>query len=257
MSSAIARLLGTAAAGLLAASCVLLVSPSTYGDRCKLSGEETLCGRCLRDRCQPMIDGCCKDASCSATLNAVESCAVHSDSTCNDLATRKSAPARDGELATCAMTQCAAVCRAFSGTSETKCAEPVFGRGATCSCVLATAAGNDFECSPESYPATLCCAPSSWPADGLECTCLPLGCHATPDGCSCALVDTPPDKSACSADKCCTSTIDPDQCVCRKDCFDAERRVPSCSLTAQVANVPAIGCKKGQIRVKSCAIRKP
>lgn len=256
------RALATLCAGLLAASCLLFVSPEDYGERCKFAGEETACGRCLRERCQPSIDACCKDEGCSPTLAALESCATHADATesrCGELGASAARPGSDGELATCATTRCAAVCRAFTGTSATRCSEPDFGRGATCACTSApeSGQGNDFECSPQSYPGTVCCAPPSWPADGIECTCLPLGCHKTPEGCSCALVDTPPEQTSCTAPPCCASTVDPDQCVCRATCFDIERAVPSCSVTAQVGSVAVIGCKKGQKRVASCTIRTP
>jgi hypothetical protein len=249
--------------GLFAASCVLLVSPATYGERCKFEGEDTTCGRCLRDRCQGSIDACCTDDTCGATLGVLESCALHGDATCGDLTSRKALASHDGELATCATTRCGAVCRGFTGTSDTKCSEPVFGRGATCSCLPTPGAGNDFLCSPETYVDTLCCASDSWPAPGFECSCLPLGCHGTPEGCSCALVDTPPDQKECGgpgaggATTCCVSLLDPDQCVCRGSCFDQERKVPSCSLAAADANGPAIGCKKGQKRVASCTLRSP
>jgi hypothetical protein len=244
-------------AGILPVSCVLLVAPATYGDRCKFDGEDTACGRCLRDRCQPAIDGCCKDGSCSATLGALEGCALRDAAACDELASRKGGAGNDLAVGMCATTLCAAVCRSFSGASDTKCSESAFGRGATCSCMTASGAGNDFECSPATYPGTVCCAPDGWPATGLECSCLPLGCHPIPEGCSCSLVDTPPEQSECTATTCCVSNVDPDECVCRPTCFDNETRVASCSVTAQKATGPVIGCKKGQKRVESCSIRAP
>jgi hypothetical protein len=243
----------TVLASLALASCVLLVSPKTYGDRCKFGGEETACGRCLRDRCQTAIDGCCKDDTCAGTMTALEGCAQRG--ACDELTSKKGATGNDLAVTSCAETLCAAVCRSFTGGSDTKCGEPVFGRGATCSCKPAPGAGNDFECSPATYPGTVCCAPEGWPATGLECTCLPLGCHPIPEGCSCALVDTPPDQTECSASTCCVSTVDPDQCVCRPGCFDNETKVAACAVTAQTATGPVIGCKKGQKRVDSCTIR--
>jgi hypothetical protein len=242
-------------ASLLAASCVLLVSPTTYGDRCKFTGEDTACGKCLRDRCQTAIDGCCKDDTCAGALTTLESCATRGDGACEELANRKGGAGSDLAVTTCATTLCAAVCRSFAGASDTTCGERAFGRGATCTCNSAPGAGNDFECSPATYPGTVCCAPDGWPATGLECTCLPLGCHPIPEGCSCSLVDAPLDQTECRATTCCASDIYPDECVCRPTCFDNETRVPGCSVTAQKTNGPVIGCKKGQNRVESCSIR--
>lgn len=247
------------AAGFVAASCVLVVSPATYGGRCKFEGEDTACGQCLRDRCQPAVDACCTDDACTPTLGVLESCITRKDASCDDLASRKARGGHDGDLATCATTTCGAVCRSFTGKSQTECKEPAFGRGATCACRPAPSAGNDFECSSETYPGRVCCAPEGWPADGLECTCQPLGCHPIPNGCSCALVDTPPEITRCgdqTLTTCCASKVDHDQCVCRDSCFDNERLVPSCSVTTQDANGVVIGCKKGQHRVASCTIRK-
>ena len=216
---------------------------------------DTTCGKCLRDRCQPAIDGCCKDDSCKSTLAALEACAQRGDSACEELASRKGGAGNDLAVTSCASSLCAAVCRTFEGASDTKCGESTFGRGATCSCKSAPGAGNDFECSPATYAGTVCCAPEGWPATGLECTCLPLGCHPIPEGCSCSLIDTPPDLTECTATTCCASDIDPDQCVCRPSCFDNETRVPGCSVAAQRATGPVIGCKKGQKRFASCSIR--
>lgn len=241
------------AASLMTMSCMFLVSSETYGDHCKIAGEDTPCGRCLRARCQTKLDNCCRDDACVSTLPILEACAQHTGAACDDFAARKGNAGPEGVVAACAATLCGAVCNSFAGTSDTTCAEPTFGRGATCACTSAPGSGNDFECSPKSYADTICCAPESWPAPGVECTCRPLSCYGTPEGCSCRLVDTPPDRSRCEAPPCCVSDLDPEQCACRANCYENERRVSSCSTT----DGSAVRCAKGQKRVDACSARHP
>lgn len=233
--------------------CVLVVSPETYGDHCKLAVETTACGACLRDRCESPIDACCSDSGCGGgALSEADRCAQGLAGACEALAQRRTSPSRfDRELGSCAASACGAVCRTFTGVSETTCGEPAEGRGATCACKAAgAAAANDFECSPASYPGTVCCAPRSWPGEGQECSCRPLGCSATSEGCYCHLVTTPADSQSCEGANCCQ--ID-DQCTCRERCFDGERVVPRC-----VAAFPDMtsGCEIGQKRVDSCSMRR-
>lgn len=249
------RLLAVASL-LLSAGCVLLVSAKDdYGTHCKLSGQDTGCGRCLRSRCQLDVDACCRDDACSATLGAVEGCALQSDGACDDVVSRKARPGAEGALATCAATLCGAVCQRFAGVSDTTCKEPVFARGAACECTSTPGAGNDFECSPTSYEGTVCCVSDSWPAAGTGCQCEAISCDGTPEGCSCRLaIDTPPKRTQCDAPPCCLSLLDPDQCSCRATCFENERAVPSCSA---IGKDRALGCPKGQHVVGSCSVRSP
>ena len=245
-----AKVVLTGALAALATSCVLFVQPDTYGANCQIASEETSCGSCLVTSCQAEINACCKDSTCAAP-NTLDACARGDAGGCDALrALASSANASERAVGTCAM-QCAAVCRSFSGTSLTTCQEPSFGRGVTCTCSPAMAGtGNDFDCSPSSYAGTVCCAPTSWPDEGLECSCRPLGCTEEADGCFCQLVDTPPSSQSCAAANCCA--ID-DQCTCRPSCFTGERTVPSC--TAPTLDT-GLGCAQGQKRVASCSIRQ-
>lgn len=246
-----ARLFAVAAL-LFSAGCVLFVSEQEYGTHCRFSGENTGCGRCLRSRCQLDVDACCRDEGCSSTIGAIEACSAQTPGACHDLASRREKAGADGALATCAAKLCGPVCHDFTGVSDTTCKEPPFGRGATCECTSTPGAGNDLECSPTSYDSTVCCAPDSWPAAGSECTCLPVSCYGTPEGCSCRLVDTPPEKTQCEAPPCCVSLVDPDQCSCRATCYENERQTQSCSATGKDR---VIGCPKGQKAQDSCSLR--
>ncbi|MBX3188814.1 MAG: hypothetical protein KF819_17480 [Labilithrix sp.] len=246
-----ARALATVALGLLLASCVLAVSPDTYGEHCRFAAETTPCGACLRERCEAAIDACCGDATCGA-MPDVDRCSRGEADACEALAARaSSSDVRERDAGACMTARCAAVCRTFAGTSATTCSEPAGGRGATCSCKVASGAANDFDCSPSTFVGTVCCAPLSWPADGQECTCQPLGCSATPEGCFCQLSFTPPESQSCQADKCCQSD-DSDQCACRGRCFEREHEVPRC---AALPLETGAGCRAGQKRVESCSIR--
>ena len=239
--------------GLALASCVLVVSPETYGEHCRFAAETTACGACLRERCENAIDACCSDTACGA-MPDVDRCARGESGACEALGARgnaSGAPERD--TGSCAATQCAAVCRTFTGASTTTCTEPPSGRGATCSCKTAgTMAANDFECSPAAFVGTVCCAAPSWPAEGQECTCRPLGCSTTPEGCFCQLAFTPQTSQTCEGTTCCQED-DGDQCACRARCFDREHQVPRC---AALPIETGAGCKNGQVRVDSCSLRK-
>jgi len=241
-------------AAVLLAGCVLVVTPEAHGEHCRFAAEDTACGRCLRARCEPAIDACCTDDGCSGALALVDACSRGEAGACESLGGRSSAAVTsERDVGACAATRCAAVCRTFTGASQTACREPSFGRGATCACNVATGAApaNDFDCSSTSYPGTVCCAPSSWPAPGLECSCRPLGCSSTPEGCFCHLVDTPPESQSCEAANCCASF---DQCACRDRCFLPQERV-----VARCAAPPpgtTEGCAEGQKRVDSCSIRE-
>jgi len=250
--------LASLAVAALLTGCILVVSPSDHGEHCRFEGEGSACGACLRDRCEALVDRCCGEG-CSA-LGALDRCARGEGGACEALAVASAGSAAEAsatrDLAACVTERCAAVCRTFAGTSETRCQEPAFGRGETCACATPSeaAGANDFECSPAAYPGTVCCAPSSWPAAGQECTCLPFSCTSTPDGCACGLSESPPtsESRSCRARHCCARA---DTCVCRdKACFDLEEEVDGCQVPAP-ENLG--GCKAGQRRVESCSIRRP
>jgi hypothetical protein len=215
--------------------CILAVSPETYGDRCRFAGEGTQCGSCVRTACQAEVNAECDGDA----LRAVESCAARHDASCGTIP--------DGPLAACVKTRCAGVCTVLAGTSETHCEEPPLGAGSACTCTQGGVA-NDAVCDSAAYPQTICCAPKGWPAPGLACSCRPVSCNATTDGCFCSLVTNTPVQSACSGFACCAER---DACTCRaKGCYPFETQVPTCDVTV-------LGCADGQVRVASCSVRTP
>jgi hypothetical protein len=236
------RRLATAAAVLGAGGCVLFVSPTTYPTTCAFAGETSQCGACLAASCQTEIDACCGDDGCAGSvLASLESCTTAH--TCDALL------GASGPLPACVKTKCAAVCVTLTGTSQTSCLEPPLAAGFGCTCTFGAPDGpNDFACSSAIYASARCCAPAGWPAPGLACTCAPLACNATTDGCFCSLAETTPTETSCSASTCC---VENDTCTCRaKGCFSFETPVPSCDVTA-------VGCRPGQVRVDSCSLRTP
>ena len=226
--------------------CMLVVSPDTYGDRCRFAGDDTSqCGLCVASRCRAEVDACCRDGACDATMRALDGCSDKHDGNCATLASSNT------DLGRCVAAKCAAVCVTLTGTSATTCREPHLGEGSVCTCDGASTAGNDFICSQAAYPDTICCAPPGWPAPGLACSCTPLSCTPTADGCFCALADfTPPKSRECSGGPTSTCCADHDKCTCRAraSCYAGEHPVPSC----EIRNV---GCKENQQRVDSCSAR--
>ena len=240
---------------LLTTSCVLVVSPKRYGDHCVFVGATTSqCGACLAQRCRAEIDTACTD---EVTLAAVESCADKLD--CTALATP--AVART-PVATCLATRCGAVCRSLTGASLTSCTEPSLSEGHACKCT-GGAATNDFVCDPNAYPDTICCAPATgWPAEGVACTCAPLACTDTKDGCACRLTTIAPSNPTCGggggADAGGACCVDQETCSCRAtDCYDFETRVAHCGVDTIGAAQPSRGCANGQVRVERCSRRFP
>lgn len=233
-------------------SCVLAVSPETYGEHCRFAEESSRCGQCLRDRCEPTIDACCGDASCGA-MSDVDRCARGETDACEALAAREdSSEPRERDLGFCMKARCRAVCRTFVGTSTTECSEIDSARGTACTCKQAQgSAANNFDCSPSSFANTVCCAPSTWPDEGQECTCRPLGCVSIAEGCFCRLVSMPPEFSSCKTEKCC-QVEDDDLCTCRTRCFDIEQEVTRCAIRPIESGS---GCERGQKRVASCSSR--
>jgi hypothetical protein len=219
------------------ASCMLFIQPDEYGSVCRFKGEDTQCGACITTKCQDAVNACCRDESCDVTR--VESCAQYLNVDCDY-------DARGNRAVTeCIVRECGAVCDDFPGSPSTRCREPRLGEGAACVCEDVTAT-NEFVCNPKAFPDTLCCAPQGWPKPGLECTCRPLNCVPTNDGCFCRLVDFTPKQRECSAVHCC---VDKDVCTCRADeCSGFETEVESC-------NVNQVDCADGQIVVESCSAR--
>jgi hypothetical protein len=226
------------------ASCVLVVSPDEYGQRCRFQGEESRCGSCLTARCQPFIDDCCRDDACTHTLDSLERCAQGDVARCTSLGADSDAaePSRS-KLGRCAETQCKAECASGLTKSITQCTVPAFGQGHTCTCAVSDTP-NDTLCSEATFPETLCCAPEGWPAPGLRCSCKVLSCGPSRDGCSCMLTDGAPEAPTCIAKTCCLLG---DICGCHaNDCLVDETKVASCSR----ANIQ---CAVGQKRVASCS----
>jgi hypothetical protein len=230
------------------ASCVLLVSPEEYGQRCRFEGEETACGQCIATQCQAKIDDCCRADSCAPGLDLIEECAKGDRHLCelveSDLQARD--PARIA-LASCVHGACGALCRSGPSVSTTRCEQSSLGRGKTCSCKVESPA-NDADCSEITNPETVCCAPQSWPAAGQKCTCNTISCNASADGCFCLLFDVPSGSAVCDGAICCLSG---DSCRCgSKACSGSAVQVASCSLDT-------IGCPPNQKRVVSCAASAP
>lgn len=221
--------------------CILVVSPEEYGTTCRFEGEDTQCGTCIATKCGAELHACCRDASCDSVMFDVDDCAQHSSYTCSVL---KGTARRS--IAECVKRRCDSVCVELKGSPTTSCREPRLGEGSACTCTANDGEVNDFICSPQTFPSTLCCAPKGWPAPGLECTCRPLDCSPTDEGCFCSLAEFTPKQRECTAVKCC---VDKDKCTCRaRGCFAFEREVESC-------NVDVVECAAGQDKVESCSVR--
>lgn len=239
------RSAASALGALLLVSCILVVSPERYGDRCRLADGDSQCGACVVARCQTALDDCCLDDACGETLHAVETCASQHDTRC---ATAKD-PAR-GPLAKCVAESCGGVCVPLTGAPSTTCREPPIAEGGSCTCRYAgPAAGNDFVCNGAAYAETICCAPQGWPAAGQECVCRSIDCTPKSDGCSCIAIEHGSRQSECSGRVCCSQN---DSCSCgSRACFPGfEKTVPSCNLAQ-------LGCARNQVRVDSCSLRAP
>lgn len=237
-----ARLVGVAVCCVSLVGCILAVDPERFGTTCHFEGEATQCGACIVAHCQQPLNDCCRDASCEAVVDAIDGCAANADQGCATV--RADAPRFD--VAKCIVDACDEVCSTREGTSQTACKEPLLAPGAACSCQVAGgAAANDVVCNQRAFPDTICCAPEDWPAAGLECTCKPVGCSSTTDGCICITANSVPERRTCDSTKCC---VFEDQCICGRSCFVQETPVESCS-------VATLGCAAGQKRVDRCSMR--
>jgi hypothetical protein len=197
------------------------------------------------------VNDCCADSGCANALADLESCTTEHGAACATLQSGKVAGSAGSALAACIAEKCLGECQPISGQSTTACSEPPFGQGSVCTCELASAP-DDFVCSSAVYTGTKCCAPEGWPATGIQCGCLPLGCFPTSDGCLCSLVNYDPREMGgsghCKTKHCC---VQGSTCACRSGpCFDFETAVPEC-------DVLAVTCDTGQKSVASCSMRTP
>jgi hypothetical protein len=225
-------------------SCILFVSTPDEdgGPRCRFAGEESYCGACVKEQCQAEVDACCADPDCGQRLTTLEACTTLHDSSCESLGT--------DPLGTCIAERCRGRCEPLGGVSRTRCDEPLLAASTACRCQHTPVEGaNDHVCSPDVYPATLCCAPSGWPQPGVECSCKPIGCNPTSDGCICSLVDYALEGLAreCGGEHCCAAD---DNCRCGPlPCESWQTPVPLCKLSV-------LACPAGNASVASCSIRE-
>jgi hypothetical protein len=229
--------------------CILLVDAEHYGSHCRFAGSDSECGACIAEQCPSEIDACCTDVACAGTLTAVEGCTTRRDQSCDDAkaaARLSSSPA--SSLGKCVAERCAGECERASPTPVTTCGGLSTSNGTACTCKVSSSV-NSFVCNTTTFPETICCAPAGWPAPGLECTCLPVRCSTSTDGCSCGRVDfgvadhSKVCEGAASGVHCCAAE---DFCHCgAKRCESSEHEVPSCSIAA-------IGCVRGQERQTTC-----
>lgn len=225
--------------------CILLVSPSSYGEHCRFKNADSACGACMASKCAGAVDACCSDSACDPTLGLVERCAAGEERACSGTANERSAaaPSRTA-LAACFVDQCQATCRAQTPTTNiTQCSVPAFGQGQTCTCLVSDTP-NQTACNDTAFPNTVCCAPMGWPGPSLRCSCRAFDCGPTTDGCLCALQDGASGGTQCPGKFCC---LDHDVCQCgSRPCLSQEQVVDSCTFAS-------IGCAVGQQRVASCA----
>jgi hypothetical protein len=217
--------------------CILFVSPDSSAPHCTFPGEDTPCGACLVASCQSAVDATCSNDAAITTLGE---CAEKGDLACGEIP----------ESLSCLMKHCGPLCYNMVGLgrSITTCADSNALPGAACSCTYGGAA-NTFECSTQTYPNTLCCAPLGWPAAGLTCACEPIACYPVPGGCSCTLADhfEPGVASMCSAaGQCCAVS---DSCKCGAAECVSERPVGMCDLGQ-------LRCPSQTTAVPSCTKRE-
>ncbi len=220
--------------------CALLLDATTApGDRCRFAGDDsTSCGLCLATHCQATIDRCCGDATCQATMDAVDRCAGRADV---DACRALSLGTGPEDLAMCAASDCANECGAAK--SRTSCEKDV----SSCSCDADTSENNGVLCTEVTFGG-ICCADFGYPAEGLGCTCGSYACHSTEGGCECAIGGTPSGDTSesCSGSTCCVFF---GSCRCGSGpCGGDEEQVSSCSEPS---------CHSDRRRVSSCSAKDP
>lgn len=239
---------GIVGLGLSALSgCILLVHPDEYGAHCRLAGSDSECGQCIVARCSAEVDTCCRDSSCATTLTDVEGCTVRRDPSCAAAKAAASLPSgASSSMGRCVAQRCAGECEQAGPESVTSCAGIRTSSGTACSCAQSSTP-NSFVCSPATFPETICCAPAGWPGPGLECSCLPVRCSPSTDGCSCNRVDFAVDQHTkeCSGGSHCCAADDDCRCGSAK-CERSQREVASCSMAE-------VRCPQGQVEQLSCS----
>ena len=231
----------------LVQGCVLLVSPPEGDEECRLGNSNTLCGNCIIEQCQEAVNDCCADSRCRELLTQIEDCARNTNESCEAFKELSFGQATGSALSKCVQSKCPGRCEAV-GTSGTYCTDMLTSNQTACSCRYGEAS-NELVCSPLEYPDTLCCAPAGWPSVGQNCTCQPIGCEPSPDGCVCLLVDYSHSvlSRACEGLYCCAFE---DACRCGSTpCKSWETPVERCSLDA-------LTCPTQQTQVATCSIHE-
>jgi len=212
-----------------ASACTFLLDgiPEELGNRCAFDGETTTCGNCLATSCRDAIDACCAD-ECGTVLDKLEECALdHGPETCAQLKAANEDDDSDEDderardLALCVRSECDEECP--SSAPVTHCVETDDG----CSCVVDTDNPNDSACKPSTGK---CCADPGYPAEGLECLCVEIGCSGDDGRCACGVDGG--NKRTCDDLELPFCCIAEDGCVCRDylECFDDETATGSCSV---------------------------
>lgn len=238
-------------ASALTAGCVLLVSPPEGGETCLFGVSNTLCGACVVERCRDAVNDCCADRRCRDRLPQLEDCARNANASCDafkQLSAEEAEESAGAALSLCVQRECPGRCEAV-GTSLTNCTDLPASARKGCSCRYG-GVSNPQICSPLEYLDTLCCAPEGWPAPGQECSCMPIGCQPSPDGCICSLVDYANSATArtCEGTICCAAD---DTCVCgTTPCTTHQKQVERCSLEV-------LSCPRQQNRFWSCSVHEP
>lgn len=238
-------ILGLAVSAL--SGCILLVQPDGYGAHCRFAGSDSECGQCIANRCTAEVDACCSEASCASTLIDVERCTVRRDQSCASLKAAASLQSKaSASIGRCVAERCAGECEEAAPESVTSCAVIRTSSGTACECSQSSA-HNSFVCSPATFPETVCCAPVGWPGPGLACSCLPVRCSPSTDGCSCNRVDYAVDEHTkeCRGGAHCCAADDDCRCGSAK-CEQSQREVASCSIVE-------VRCPQGQLEQESCS----
>ncbi len=135
--------------------CILAVPAFDHADHCAIDGTSA-CAACLRKSCQPAIDGCCGDPSCSggdghsAVLDGLDACGAGNTNGCAAGLAQASAGA-GGAVRSCVTTSCKAECVGDAvATAPWSCTNQVGGATSCGSCVLEGCATPIAECCGDS-----------------------------------------------------------------------------------------------------------
>ena len=217
--------------------CVLFVPTGDTGETCRFNGDRsTSCGECIAAHCQEAVNTCCRDTTCSPSLEALDLCA--SGGACDGL----SSP-----LAACVRTSCAICQPPDAGATpdapvlQSSCSTLADG----CSC---SGAGtpNDVVCDTSTVTAAVCCADANYPAKNNLCTCHVFVCSAESSGGSCSLSVYDTGTHSWPGPGCCSG---PSLCMCDPkfpECGSDQTPASTCSSLVAV-------CPTGQKRVNACS----